>query len=184
MQLTKVSKRRQRGFTLTEMGLALAIVAILFAGVYLVMQRNQRKIDIKDNGTLVTETAANLQANFGRLNQYGTITTAIAVQSRTIPPELRDPGANTATNSYGGSITVVPSTLTATNDSASLSWGNVPSDHCMELAKFVRNVGRRITVAGSIVKPTDGSLNDATLATACESANRVQMVLDIGRTST
>jgi prepilin-type N-terminal cleavage/methylation domain-containing protein len=175
---------KQKGFTMVELTIVLAIAAVILAGVFVLLQRNFRKVDINDNVKIITEIASDLQAKYGRTNQYGNITTAIAVQSRTIPAELRVPGTTTATNSYGGAVTVSPVTLTAANDAASLSWANVPQEHCMDLVNSLQNLARRITVAGTIVKPTDSSLNTGTLATSCESADRVSLVLDVGRTGT
>jgi prepilin-type N-terminal cleavage/methylation domain-containing protein len=182
---TLTRKQTQHGFALLELTVAIILVSLLAAASIFGYQANQRRTEVRDNTTLVIETAAELQKKFGINGQYGAITTAIAVQSRAIPANLRIAGTTTAQNSYGGMITAAPVTLTTTDDSVALTWANVPQSQCIDLVQTAHQTARRVRVAGTAVKAIDTALPVvATLATQCESADRVDVIFDIGRTST
>jgi prepilin-type N-terminal cleavage/methylation domain-containing protein len=173
--------RKQRGMSMLELSVVLVVVALIGAAVYAGLQSNSRRVELQDNQNLVTEISAELQKKFGKTNTYGAVTTALAVQSRAIPDQLRIPGTTTAQNSYGGAITVTPVTLTQVNDAALVTWNNVPQAQCMDLVIGTERGARRVQVAGAVVKPTDGALAVATLAAQCESAGTVAVAYSVGR---
>lgn len=171
----------QRGFALLEFGIALLLVGILGAAIFAAFQRHNRTIAIEANANLIHETVANLQKTFGHNNNYGTVTTALAVQYNAVPSMLRNAGTATAQNSYGGNITVTPTTLAQPNDALLLSWGSVPKEQCADLAQSIEDASRRLEApAGTIVKPDGGTLNPTTLAASCESSNATDLVLAVG----
>lgn len=176
--------KSQRGVTVVELTIVLIVGALLAAAAVFGFQTNQRRNEIKDNTTAIIEISAELQRKFGINNQYGAVTTAIAVQSRSIPQYMRVTGTDTANNSYGGAITAAPVTLTTTNDAIALTWSNVPQSQCVDLVLGAQNMARRIRVAGTAVKATDTAQTvAATLATQCETADRVDIIFDVGRTA-
>lgn len=176
------ARRAKRGVTMLELSIVLVIAGILAGAVFLAFQSNARRVSVADNVSQITETSAELKKKFGLTNNYGNLTTALAVQSRAVPDQLRIPGTNTAQNSYGGLITAVPATLTQANDAAQLDWNNVKQNECIDLVIGVSDVARRIEVpAGTAVKPTDGVLNLANLATQCELAANTGVTLFVGR---
>src|SRR5438105_4241383 len=127
------ARTAQRGFTMLELSIVLVIAGVLAATAFIGFQTNARRNSVRDNTGLVTETAAELKKKFGMTNTYGAINTALAVQSRAIPEQLRIPTTNTAQNSYGGLITVAPGTLTVANDVAVMTWAAVKQGECMDL---------------------------------------------------
>jgi len=178
----RAGRATQRGFTMLELSVVLVIAGVLAAATFIGFQTNTRRNSVRENTGLITEAAAELKKKFGLTNTYGAVTTALAVQSRAIPEQLRIPTTNTAQNSYGGLITVAPGTLTQVNDVAVMTWSAVKQGECMDLVIGTADTARRIEVpAGTAVKPTDGVLNLATLATQCESAPNVDVVLSVGR---
>ena len=175
---------QQRGFLSVELGLVLLVAAILTAGAVVLFNNNLRQTSISDNVQDIQTIAGAAKANFGAKNQYGVVTTAVAVRAHLIPDALRDGQAATATNKFGGAITVAPANGTGTNDMLALTWPNVPAIQCFELVNGVNSAMRRITVGATVVKALDGTLNQTTLTTACEtntSDGNVQLVFDIGR---
>lgn len=181
LNINVVRQKKQRGISMVELTLALIILSVLAGAAYYAFQENSRKNEVKEAIALATTIAGELRSKFGTNNMYGNVTTAVSVQSRAIPEQFRITGTNTAQNSWGGAITTTPVTLTATNDAISLSFANVPQDECMDIVIGTQQTGRRISVAGTVVKPTDTTLNLATLATQCESAANVAVVWDVGR---
>lgn len=177
-------KRKQTGDFMMSLSIALVVVAIISASVFYAFRENTRKNEIKETINSVTTTSSNLRKNFGINNTYANITTAIAVQSRTIPEEQRNPGTNTASNAFGGAIDIAPATLTTANDAASISYARIPQDQCVDTVLGTQGIARQIMVGGVAVKATDSPVVLATLATQCETATNVTVQWFIGRTGT
>ena len=177
----KATDKAQKGVTMIELSIVLVVAGLLAAAVFLAFQGNTRRVSVADNTSLITETAAELKKKFGLTGTYASVTTALAVQSRAIPEQLRVPATNTAQNGYGGLITTLPTTLVVANDAVALLWPSVKQNECIDLVINTQNVARRITVGAVVVKPTDGALNLATTATNCELAPSVNVTFDIGR---
>lgn len=179
-----VSKMRQRGDFLISLTVALLITAVIAGSAFIYFRDNLRQNDIKEAVQKVNTTGGSLRANFGLNNQYGSVTTAIAVQSRAIPEDQRIPGTTTAQNVFGGAVTVTPVTLTQPNDGLTLSWANVPTWACSQIVLGTQNTARRISVGGTPVKALDGALTAATMTTQCDVAAPVVITWDFGRTGT
>jgi Tfp pilus assembly protein PilE len=172
---------RQRGVGMVSMLLALVITAIVVGAVYSQYTDATRKARIEKAQAEVVTMIAESQKLYGNTNQYGAVTTAIAVRSGVVPPRLRVGTTTTAQNSYDGAITFTPATLTTTNDALVLGYGAVRREDCQDLVLGTDRLTRRIAVGATIVKPTDGTVNIATLATACDAAATVAINFTMGR---
>jgi Tfp pilus assembly protein PilE len=166
---------------MVELSVVLVIGALLLAAVFIGFRTNAQRSEEQLNSALVTQIATELQAKFGRTGQYSNTTLALAVQSRSIPEELRIAGTNTAQNGYGGLIALAPATCTVANDCLDLTWAQVPQAQCMGLVISTQRVARRITVNGVAVKALDGALDLGTLATNCEAVGSPTVLFSIGR---
>lgn len=184
-QVTPLTRkfRKQGGFTLPELFLTLVVVVILLGLGFIVFQKVNRMISVNDNLTQITTMAGAAQSTYGRTNQYGLVTTAVAVQGHVIPSELRDGTAATATNKFGGAVTVAPATSGAggANDMLAVTWPNVPSDQCSDIVSGVAGAMRRIAVNGTDVKTLDTAISPVLASTQCEAATNVTIVFYIGR---
>ncbi len=179
-----VKQLKQRGDFLLTLVIAVIVVAVITAGAYAVYANLITKNEAKTTSDQVSTIAASLRANFGVNNQYGQVNTAISVQSATIPGDLRIVGTNTAANLYGGTITTVPTLLSGpagSFDAVTLTFTNVPQNQCSNIVLASQGAGRRITVAATVVKPIDGTVNIATLTGACDVAAPVSIAWDVGR---
>jgi prepilin-type N-terminal cleavage/methylation domain-containing protein len=178
-------KRSQRGMSMVELSLVLIVLAVVLAAVYYGFAQNQRRVEIDENVQAITEIVGNLQGNFGKTNTYGQVTTAVAVQSQTIPGVLRVPTTNTALNSYGGLIAVAglncPGIAGDVNGCVQIDWPGVPRAQCVELAIGASNGTRRVSVGATVVKPMDLPLVVADLATQCDANVTSNLTFIIGR---
>lgn len=174
--------RLQRGDFLVSLTIALIIVAIIGGSAFVYLKENTRKNEINESVTKVGATAGALRKSFGINNQYGSVTTAVAVKARVIPEDQRIPTTDTAQNIYGGLVTVAPVTLTQANDAVALTWNNVPVAQCSDIVLGTAGVARSISVAGTTVKAVDGTVNIATLTTQCDVAAPVAIIWNVGRT--
>lgn len=174
-------RRSQQGFTIMGALLTLVIGAIVAAGIFIAYNDSQRKTRVDAASSEIAAMIADAQKVYGHTGQYGAVTTAIAVQGGIIPARLRITGTNTAQNRYNGSVTFAPATITSANDSLTLGYNNVSSSDCQDLVFSVEPLTRRILVAGETVKAADATVNLATLSTACDSDDRVDLQFTVGR---
>ena len=107
------------------------------------------------------------------------MTTAVAVGSRVIPDSRADSGGRTATNGYGGAITLVDNS-TRTAGTAVLSYADVPAAQCARIVAGLRPLVREIGVQGRAVTRPDGTIDAARLDTQCASAAGVRMAFVFG----
>ena len=178
------NRRRQAGDFMLSLVVALILVAIILGKVFMSYRDSTRNEQNSAFTSSITTIAGALQKNFGQNNLYGSLTTAIAVKSGAFPRNLRDGTADTASNLWGGTLTVVPGTITANNDVANLAATKVPSIQCFDIVSATQSVARRITVGSSTVKAADATLDVNALASACEAASDATVTWSIGRSGT
>lgn len=180
--LLQGSKRsHQRGFGMVAMLLSLVIGAILVGAVYSQYTDSTRKARIEKAQSEIATMIAESQKLYGNTNQYGAVTTAIAVRSGVVPTRLRVGTTTTAQNTYDGAISFTPATLTSTNDAVVLGYANVRREDCQDLVLGSDALTRRIAVGATDVKATDSTVNIATLATSCDAAATTTINFTFGR---
>jgi type II secretory pathway pseudopilin PulG len=181
LKMTISQKRKQLGAFSIELGLVLLVVLGIIAAAVWWYRDNIRKTSINDNTSQLLHISSNMISKYGKPGRYADVTTAIAVQAGVIPANLRDGAGNTATNLFGGDVTVAPQTLTGANDSMLLTWPAVPRNQCSDIVSGVAGEFRRIDVGATTVKPDNADLDIADLETACDSADVQDLALSIGR---
>lgn len=174
-------KQLQKGFLSVEAGLVLLVVGLLVIFAVYTYRDNLRKTSVNNNIMTLTSISGSLRTVYGQANQYGNVTTAIAVSGGVIPKALRNGTATTATNTFGGAIEITPATLTSSTDAIQITWPNVPSDQCQDIVMGVASEMRKVQVAGSDVKPLDGQINLGTLTSQCDSSPNITLNFFVGR---
>lgn len=180
-QFKRHSTATQRGVSIISVLLGLVIGAGVLAVAFNQFQDAQRKSRIEAANSEIATMIAEAQKLYGTSNQYGAVTTAIAVQGGVVPDRLRVAGTNTAQNRYNGAITFAPATITTANDSLALGYARVSSIDCQDLILTADPLTRRIEVAGTVVKPADGAVNIGTMSAQCDSADAVDVTFVFGR---
>jgi type II secretory pathway pseudopilin PulG len=161
--------------------LGLVITAAVTAVVFNQFNEGSRKAIIEQATSDITTVISSAKKIYGTANQYANVDTATAVQGAIVPSRLRVPGTNTAQNNYNGAITFAPATVTSTSDSLAIGWARIAREDCQDLILGVQSLARGITIGATQVKPNDGAINLANLATACDGAATVDASFTIGR---
>lgn len=174
-------RSQQKGAGIMAVLLGLVIAAIVAAVVYDQFNDSQRKVRIEAATAEITSIIVQAQKSYGSSNQYGGLTTALAVQSGVVPDRLRVAGTNTAQNKYNGAITLDPATITTANDSASLGYAGVPRSDCQDIVFSVERLNRGILVGAGVAKPDDGQIDVAVLGASCDAADFVNLTFRFGR---
>ncbi len=172
---------QQKGITLVETSIGLAIAAVIVGTAYAGFESNSRRNEVQTNASLITEMISDAKKMFGQPGRYLALTTASAIGSRVIPDSVVS--GTTASNSYGGAITIVGNSLS----DATLSFEAVPKRQCMDLAMALAGSVQDMTVAGTSVfaetSATDETLvlNVGTLKTQCEAGATADLAVTFGR---
>lgn len=163
------SYRNQSGFTLVEVGVVVAIVLLLLAGV---VGANRIIAGIKVNDEIgeLKMITTNVQRIYANNSNYATLTLADVIALKGVP-ESRIASATTASNRWGGAITMTPVTLTTANDGVRLDTTGVPTYECISVIPQVDPGFAVIAVGGTTVKALGGALNKTALGTACAPGN-------------
>ncbi len=171
----------QRGFTLIEMAIVLMVIGVLaMASVYGfgVYRTTKNEAEArKINGIMsalqnkwkfdpTTSTITN-----STVNSAGILTGVqwpITVSGTTV----------TILNPYSGAVTFAPGTITTAGDAFSLTYANVPSGACSDIARNVESNAYNITIGATVVQSTPsvqalGTAIDA----ACTAAAAQSMIL-------
>lgn len=189
---TKSLKSKQKGFTLVELGVVVAVgatILVISLGVVpSVLANNRANAEMQE----VPGIATNIQKIYLNAPTYVGATLDAVIRLNAFPSSrvtIPASGAATATNRWGGAVTMSVATLTSTNDIVRLVYSNVGSSECKTVIGGIAGLARRIVVdsansgtsgAGTTVKPDAGALDITALGTACgTTANSI--TYDIGK---
>lgn len=171
--------KKSRGFTLIEIGAALALMGI---GLFFVMSKMRTSGDQVRAQALVSELSQivqNTKRLYATQSSFNGITIAALRDNGVFPTSWNVGG--TITGPFTGAVTTASATLTATDDAAVVTIPNVPSGVCSEIARTIADGVNIIAVAGTVVKANNGNLNIGTLGTQCVSANSVAFAVTFGK---
>jgi len=176
------ARRKQSGITLIEVSIGLIIAAIVAAAAFIAFQNNQRRNEVQDNIKQLTEIITETKQKVGISTGYTGLTTPAAVQLAILPSTVNADGTRVlGTNSYNGDgdIALVEGTAP---DTAELTWPDVPSDQCADIALNV--AAQAITVSrvgGTAVTVENGAISSGDLATICNADGDSDLVFAFGR---
>lgn len=184
-------KRRQSGFTMVELGVVVAIAAVILVIALTVVPRvlanNRANAEMQELPSVIS----NIQKDYSNAPTYNGATLDSVIRLDAFPPErvtVPAAGAATATNRWGGAVTMSVGTISSANDIARVVYAAVPERECKSVIQGVSNLTRRIYVdnangatagAGTIVKADGAQLDLTALGTACGSVNSI--TYDVGK---
>lgn len=175
-------KKRQSGFTLVELGIVVAIAAIII-GIGLVvvpsiLASTRANAEISELPTITTK----IQRAFANQPNFANITQATVAGLNVFPPS--NVSGTTITNRFGGAVTVAKNTLVATtpDDTVAITSAQIPTAECLQIGQGVEGSMRQIQVGGVVVKDDGKSAADpAKLATECGKTSTVTMTFVFGK---
>lgn len=181
----------QRGFSLLELTVVLIVIFGLLglgysAGQYLFSDLNAvGELSELPKVMLNIKKAKKDSPNFAGLTIDELARSGAFPENRvTIPGS----GSATATNQWGGAVTLTIGTISLSNDIARLVSNSVPKAECVNVANGVGKMLRRMYIdsnnsgtagAGTLVKADGAQVNTAAVSTACGTTNSI--TYDIGK---
>jgi len=183
--------KRQGGFTMVELGVVVAIAAailvIALTVVPTILANNRANAEMQE----LPSVTSNIQKAYSNAPNYTGATLDSVIRLNAFPAErvtVPAAGAATATNRWGGNVTMAVGTLTSANDIARVVYTGVPERECKTVIQGVTNLMRRVYVdsanggnagGGTLVKNDGAALDLAALGTACAATNSI--TYDIGK---
>ncbi|MCU1136913.1 MULTISPECIES: type 4 pilus major pilin [Stenotrophomonas] len=144
------SRKKQKGVTLIELAIALAIIgALVFAIFYMVGVVQNKRITSTESQYLNMmsadlRTKFSAQASFAGLNAANLISMNIAPRPMVVGTTLRS-GFSTA-------VTVAPANVNGVADDGFQFTYQVPSDNCADFVTASEGAFSRVSIAGTVVK--------------------------------
>lgn len=176
------SKQQNRGFTLTEIAIVLAIVGVVLSGIWVaaksVLDANKANQAVQD----ITTMASNIRSTFAATTQFtsGGNQTSAMITAGIVPNSLVDPAApTTAKNAWNGQVVIYLNPSGANARQFRISYYGTPYDACIRIASQLANLGTSDAPVNLATKsgasttaiPNSGGtvgLSTATINTACK----------------
>lgn len=165
---------RQAGVTLVEFMILASLAALLILGAFQLAANARSTTESQTEMKNLQTIAGKTRSVFQGRNSYVGVTAPMIIRSNGFPVNMVS--GTTARNLWDGNVGLAVGTATNTFD---ITYTNVPTANCIELANGLGANFNSITVAGGVVKaPGTTATNVADVDTQCSSANNVTMVFN------
>lgn len=167
--------KNKNGFTLLELTLAMVIIFVLIAGVYVYYKSTRGSGEVTREVENIYTIRAKIEQyyqNSGR--NYTGLANQLLIDSHAIPTDMVQSGVvGGVGNQWGGQVTVTPGTSVGlTNQAFVITYSGVPDELTVSLASAAGVNFYRVDVNGVVVKAIGASnINTGTLTNAATQAN-------------
>jgi prepilin-type N-terminal cleavage/methylation domain-containing protein len=188
MHTFKQGLRKQKGFSLMEIAIAIVVVSVLMFGVfYLVSVTNARSVT-KEEIEHLQSMAADVRTKFRQQGSYADVTPEVMIDLGIVPPAKLNADPRAITTGWSTTVDVAVSQLLQQNDAIAFIYDGVPRTSCADFVDGGAGTASRVDVDGTIVKDvTQGAesafLNTVELASACQATagDNVSITFTYGR---
>lgn len=144
-------RRRQRGISLIEISMVLALTSIFIAGIFAYMRSattNQKVEQAVNEVALMRNTVVEL---YSSQSSFGSLTPSALISSNVLPRRMVDNAGTGLRHSFKGRMDVQPTQVSSFGDSFYIELDDLPSDGCVLMAAkdFGRDVYRIDITGGS-----------------------------------
>lgn len=160
------ANQRATGFALTELLIALAIVAAAITTIAMIATGALSSSKASDQARIIDSIGQDLQTKYQRANNFAGLTTASAIALGIFPEQMVN--GTTVLNTWNGTVTTAPAADIngVANRAALVTWTNVPADECSSLST-ASTKANRVRVGTTVVQQDGTAVNIAGAGTAC-----------------
>ena len=175
--------RQQKGYSIIELSIALAIISIILVTALAGVQRILRSNNVNSDLRGLNLTAANLATLYSSQPDTSVVAMATLVDLRAFDGFAVNNTTDTVTNAFGGQITVATNIAAIdgfpANSGFMIYSTNIPSEACPDYISGLNNIAPNITTTNAVAPAVAGAVygtavranNDrlvlATVAAAC-----------------
>lgn len=176
--------KRQGGFSLIELAIVIAIVAILLFLVYSRLSKVQNARIANDEASNFTQMMTDVRTRFSTQGTFAGVTPKVLIDNGIVPQAMIK-GATIST-SWNTTVGVAPATFVAADDAVAMTY-TVPREQCSDFVTASSPSAAKITVGATVVKNVPATpqvdLTIAALGTACDASTggTVAIELEQGR---
>lgn len=166
-----IGRRNQKGLTLIELSIALAIAAALLFGLFYVVNVANAKRIVNNEAQTLTMMGNDLRTKFSGQGSFAGLNTSTLIQIG-IPPETMIEGTTLRTG-FSTPVTVSATNVNGqANDGFEFDYTQFPSRSCSDFVMAAAQNFSRVTIGSTVVKNigtgnTDTEITVAELA-GCE----------------
>jgi Tfp pilus assembly protein PilE len=161
---------KQAGFTAVELTVVIVGILLLSAIGFGLYEQFVAGTGTKKVGDFYQNKTAKLRTAYANQSTWAGVTNADTV-ARHIFTDV-DASGNPL-NPYGGTLAISAVNFNATNDGLKIIDSTYTTDQCLDAVQQVEQLFGEIDVAGTAVKPKNGTLNATTMNAQCSSAANV-----------
>ena len=166
-------KKRQRGFSLIELIVVVAIVGLVAAAVISRSASTQQSTQIQTESQNLQSIVGKAKSVFAGRPNFNGATTAFMLANGAFPTSMVN--NNVVTHSWNGAVTVAPGANPTTLD---ITYAAVPTAACIEFVSSQSRPYVEVTVAGTAVKNGAAVADTGATQAACESAATVPVIFN------
>lgn len=170
---TITPKYKQSGISTIQIMVGLLVSGIvIIGGIGLIRWIDTAKVN-NDIGELTDLKARTVSYSLNRNGNFTGVTHEVLIGMDFFPVNRvsGSTGSRVVQNQWKGLITSAPATTATTNDSLQFTYTGVPSGACKDVVSKAAQIATAITVGGTAVKPSLGTLNETTMISSCDQGN-------------
>ncbi|MEA1987763.1 MAG: type 4 pilus major pilin [Pseudomonadota bacterium] len=172
--MKEANLKKQKGFTLVELAIVLAIIAALTLYKLSDSDESNAQKDGMREVSLTVQSLSKIRSYFDTAKVYTDLDNTVALNAPLIPKAMNLNGS--IVNTFKQTVTLAPATLNGVTN-LGLTWTTqYPKENCSFIVGQLEPEMAIVSVGGTIVKPLNGTLDMRNLATRCQSSNLVNIV--------
>ena len=172
----RYKKLRQRGLTLIEAAMVLAIATLVVAGIMIFFQ--SASINNKTNEAMaqLNSLQSSVRSVYAGQSTYVGLTEADLINAKTVPSKMVS--GTGLRHAFNAAITIAPASVGGTDNAFTVTYVGVPQEACSKMGLFDLGTGvARFSIQGNdILTDADRTQTVAEVTAACDSANNNTMV--------
>lgn len=164
-------KNHNKGFSLLEILLVLAIAAALVIGAFVIYPKAQSSQRVQLESYNISTIQSGIKSLYTSVSNYNGLTNQVALNADIFPENMVD--GTTVRNSFKGVVNVLSGSTGPSGVAGSsfiIQYMNVPAAECVKLISAVGSNFYIIQVTGTPVKSATVPLDVATTTSACRNA--------------
>lgn len=156
-------RRKQRGLTLIEAAMVLAVATLVLAGVMLAFQTASTSGKIGDSITQLGSIQQAVRSTYSGRSDYANLDAGVLIDSKALQAKMVNESSRTIRHPFNGNVEVAPAT-----NGFTVTYDAMPPEACVKLVTLDLGTGVQQIAVGGTTRTK--ALTPAEATSACGSA--------------